>query len=49
VDVNRIVLRRPEGEGREATVIVTFDAQKRARVLVFRTTDPTAVEAPTLR
>jgi hypothetical protein len=49
VDVNRIVLRRLEGEGREATVIVTFDAQKRARVLVFRTTDPTAVEAPTLR
>lgn len=49
VEPNRILLARPEGDGREATVIVTFDAQKRARVLVFRTKDDTAVEVPSLR
>jgi hypothetical protein len=46
IDAERIILGRREGTRGEATVVVTFDAQRRARVLVFSTGDDTAPEAP---
>lgn len=39
IDSDRLVLGRPEGS-REGLVIVTFDAQRHARVRVYATTDP---------
>jgi hypothetical protein len=49
VDDDRIVLARPESSGAESTVIVTFDAQGKARVRVYTTQDPTAPNAPPVR
>lgn len=47
VDPGRVVLRRPataDPAAGEATVVITFDALGRARVRVYSTKDPTAVE-----
>jgi hypothetical protein len=49
IEGGRIILARPEGDGREATVIVTFDAQGRARVRVFSTVDPRPLNPPNIR
>ena len=49
VEATRIVLARPEGDKREAIVIVTFDGQGRARVRVFGTLDPSPVAKPDIR
>jgi hypothetical protein len=49
IEGGRIILARPEGDGREATVIVTFDAQGRARVRVFSTVDPRPLNPPDIR
>jgi hypothetical protein len=40
IEAGRIVLARPEGEGREAVVLVTFDARKKAVVRVVSTLSP---------
>jgi hypothetical protein len=46
IEPNRIVLARSEGPGRTATVIVTFDAQGKARARVFTTQDTKPLDAP---
>jgi hypothetical protein len=49
LEPGRIVLARPEAGGGEGLVLVTFDAQGRARVRIVMTEDPDPRKAPSIR
>ncbi|HET6900750.1 MAG TPA: hypothetical protein VFK70_20510, partial [Vicinamibacteria bacterium] len=49
IEPGRILLARTGADGKEATVVVSFDDAGRGRVRVLFASDPTAVAAPPVR